>query len=788
MKKILLLIALLLQIFNGFSQTIQYVDNDAPDRDSTEAETLPWFGNNQYLSNLLDSIGYNNSTANRIVTADIAKYKVPIKFWVYRRSDGSGGANLRNLRNYIDNLNRVFNVDNRTLIGFYLRCDIGFINSDDNFDIGGDGEAWNLIQNNKSRGCINIHIVGDYTAAGVHIRSRFFGRDGIILNFASTGGGASTTIAHEVGHYFELDHTHQYSSRGKCRKESVDRNRTWPAFRFCPFGGGGPSNQRICEATGDFLGDTPADPNLDDNLFNTAIPGLCSFNAQGNFNSTNDPWGDSYVNPPVGSSQPNPRNVMSYNRDRDCRINFSRLQIAVMLYSIERGKSKSNCVAWKDLKGEYDDLEMDNFSEAARPVNIGIIQEHNFHQQYEGDGNWAQCDVDWVSFVAPCNSTLNITTSAIQGRLNANTRLTLFNNTLGQLAQNDNISAANLFSNIDWNFVAGQEYFIRIENMAPNATSYYSLLIGNTFELTGSSVVCASSNGNLIISNLPTNATVIWSAVPNNRVTITPIGNGSSATLTRVSDGSVVITATITQACYGTFNLSKSMYVGMPYFGATYKDGRVDGNPVAIYFPNQGSNNLFNNVCIGYNGVPNVYIDGQPTGTNTINWSVPNGYATTAFSLYTGYGNRAYFAWNYGGTTPPGYIQASVSNGCGTYSQIFAFKQVNCGTPGGDPCSNAKGVNYYTISPNPASDIINIGVSNKPPPVNCNGLKAISGNDGIIFSQVNIYNNLGTLIKAYKTINTKTASIQVGNLITGIYTVEIIQADYIEKQQLIIQK
>ena len=120
MKKILLLIVVLLQVAISRSQTIQYVDDDAPDRDSTEAEALPWFGNNQYLLNLLDSIGYNNTSGNRIITSDIAKYKVPIKFWVYRRSDGTGGANLRDLRNYIDNLNRIFNVDNRTLIGFYL--------------------------------------------------------------------------------------------------------------------------------------------------------------------------------------------------------------------------------------------------------------------------------------------------------------------------------------------------------------------------------------------------------------------------------------------------------------------------------------------------------------------------------------------------------------------------------------------------------------------------------------------------------------------------------------------
>lgn len=221
------------------SQTIQYIDDDANDRDTTELETLPWFGNNQYLYNFLDSIGYSYGT-NRIIGPDRVKYKVPIKFWIYRRTNGTGGPNIQNIQNYIDNLNRVYNVENNTLIGFYLKCQVTEINDDQWFEIGGDGEAWNLIQNRKESGCINIHIVGDYErVAGIHIRARVFGRDGIVLNFGVTGSNANTTIAHEVGHYFDLDHTHQYSNKGKCRKEAIDRNRTWPFIMFCPFGGGG---------------------------------------------------------------------------------------------------------------------------------------------------------------------------------------------------------------------------------------------------------------------------------------------------------------------------------------------------------------------------------------------------------------------------------------------------------------------------------------------------------------------------------------------------------------------
>jgi len=290
---LLLLSTLFLQI--GFSQSYTPVDDDTDAPDSSEMETLPWFGNNQYLEDFLDSIGYP-SPNSRIIGTDRVRYRVPIKFWVYRRSDGTGGPNMQQLQNYIDNLNRVFNVDNNTLIGFYMKCEVGTMNSDTWFELGGDTEAWNLLQNQKEKGCINIHIVGDYErTAGIHIRARFFGRDGIILNFGATGGATNVTIAHEVGHYFELYHTHENSDKGSCRKEAIDRNRTWPWTTFCPFNSNVRVGQRICESTGDLLSDTPADPDLSNNNFTTF--GACTFNSQGNYSNHRDPWND----PALGS-------------------------------------------------------------------------------------------------------------------------------------------------------------------------------------------------------------------------------------------------------------------------------------------------------------------------------------------------------------------------------------------------------------------------------------------------------------------------------------------------------
>lgn len=304
MKKITLI---LLLAFYGLTSKAQSVDTllcDVPDRDTTEFENLPWFGNNAYLENFLDSIGYPSSTFNKlnaskaagingIVGNDRIRFHVPIKFWVYRNSAGIGGPSLQQLQQYIGSLNKYYNVDNNTLIGFYMRCEIGYIDDDSHLNIGNDLEAGLLLQSHKERGCINIHIVNNLqgNTIGVEIRERFFGIDGIFLNRSTyTTPALYNTIAHEVGHYFELDHTHQYSDKGKCRKEPIDRTRTFPFFQFCPFART-PQSNIICESTGDALSDTQADPDLISNF-------SCDYLLGGN-----DLWGDSYTNPPHGISE-----------------------------------------------------------------------------------------------------------------------------------------------------------------------------------------------------------------------------------------------------------------------------------------------------------------------------------------------------------------------------------------------------------------------------------------------------------------------------------------------------
>lgn len=53
-----------------------------PEMDTTEFQNEPWYNNNDYLENFLDTIGYPSSgQQNRIVGAPV-RFWIPLKFWV----------------------------------------------------------------------------------------------------------------------------------------------------------------------------------------------------------------------------------------------------------------------------------------------------------------------------------------------------------------------------------------------------------------------------------------------------------------------------------------------------------------------------------------------------------------------------------------------------------------------------------------------------------------------------------------------------------------------------------
>lgn len=443
---------------------------------------------------------------------------------------------------------------------------------------------------------------------------------------------------------------------------------------------------------------------------------------------------------------------MSYNGNRTCIDVFSRLQIAVMLYSIYRGKSSGNRVAWSDSKGEYDDYEMDNFSETARPILLNEIQKRNFNQQYYGDGVWGQCDVDWVRFVPICNQTFDIQTFAMSGKTNADTRLTVFNNALSQLAQNDDISGSNHFSKITISLLGGQTYFIRVENMSANVTGYYNLSVDQAFTINGPNSFCTTSN-TYSVSNLPAGATVTWST-PSGLVTInTP--NATQTTLTKTGNGIITLTAAISNACGGSpVVISKSNIVvgtGVPISG-TYNS---PSSPIEAMVPFTGFDlTTFNASCIAFN------TNMSANGAGTISWAGPSG--GDVYWLQSG--DNVFVSFSAIGQTI--VLTATATNSCGSTLKKYRFKCTTTTSCGIQPLR-------VILSPNPAFSTMNISLVHNNP-------QAILQP----FQKIRIIDKLGN-VKQNKqySAGTKNTSVNLAALAPDVYTLQVFdgQSWYSEK-------
>lgn len=71
-----------------------------PEMDTTEFRNQPWYSNNDYLEHFLDSIWYPANGIKRIVGSPV-RFWIPIKFWIYRNDDGTGGPTLPQIQDLI---------------------------------------------------------------------------------------------------------------------------------------------------------------------------------------------------------------------------------------------------------------------------------------------------------------------------------------------------------------------------------------------------------------------------------------------------------------------------------------------------------------------------------------------------------------------------------------------------------------------------------------------------------------------------------------------------------------
>lgn len=689
------------------------------DRDQVEFSKLPWFDNNQFLYDFLDSVGYpladsRGSTAARVESQYTVRYRIPINYIVYRDNAGNGGPDDRQLQILTDRLNED-HTRNRTGFRFYQACAPTYVDNSNRLRVGAIETWWigattaEAVDNFK----LNVHIVENINgASGVYTpmapRSVFIERN------VYGSPGAAGTLTHEVGHFFNLDHTHQYQSwRGwpnqNCVVEPIDRNRRYATITLCQ--AGWKSKRLKCESTGDALCDTPADPKINGGEYSSCLW----------TRNLDDIYGDNYLNPPAGSFSPDPTNIMSYGAS--CRENFSRGQVATMVHAIEKGRRAYANFTWR-IPLDIDTYEPDNSSIAARDINPNEPQLHTFHDVANCDSDWAQFRVTTLREYVVKTSAYNngsVDTQLSLYRINADKSLTL-------ITSNDD-SNGTVFSYIQNTLTPGV-YGIEVRRKPPIAYEYYYLSLYECSDysnvtLNGPDVVC-SSNTSFTISNMPIGASVLWSFSSGLSMVS---AQGASTGIFRANAGSFggSISAKITQACGVSFMLTKTLnYVGIPpYLSVTTSDDRSGSYSYHTATAQQISGTQYSDYR-WYNEVGSTATTLITTGFQLNRWPIPPGTAK--------------------------FYQLQVTTACGiTIFRGYAYN------------TNPSGY-QANVYPNPAANQITVETSNNSEEVDL----------GTDLTEVTLYNNSNEKVYSMLTAEPK-LEIPVSGLPPGPYIIRIVQ-------------
>jgi hypothetical protein len=264
----------------------------------------------------------------------------------------------------------------------------------------------------------------------------------------------------------------------------------------------------------------------------------------------------------------------------------------------------------------------------------------------------------------------------------------------------------------------------------------------NTMSINGPNLVCTS--GNYSVNNLPSGLSVTWSMSP------TGIGNLSctncqQTTLSNYSAGNITLTANVHNSSKSTL-ITKAVHIG----GYGSGDYPVSGPSTA-----------------NCNGYVTYTTNSLPGATNYTwfypgDWTYVDGQGTTSLTLIAK------------GTSGYKQIGVRVANACDAGGSYAIKNTYFTGCSGG----------YYVVAPNPATSTVTINSSSD----NLASVNTASSTIPHGFSEINIYDELGNL-KLHKTYNkVRSARINVSNLPTGIYTIEIIEGSYKETEKLQVLK
>jgi hypothetical protein len=292
-----------------------------------------------------------------------------------------------------------------------------------------------------------------------------------------------------------------------------------------------------------------------------------------------------------------------------------------------------------------------------------------------------------------------------------------------------------------------------------------------TLSISGAQVIC-SGVSTYTLNGLPAGATVNWSLSNTTYASIPIPSNSSSVGATRIGtvNTSVTLVATVSD-CITTYPpVSKEITLGAPF--AVESGYVVDGVLYPIKIWNSSSN--YNDICKGHTATTQFSIP----GATSVTWARTYAQPSNAFWSPSETNMQLFFY----DLNQSARFQINASNACGSFIQTYGFRSIAC----------SGGCLQYTVSPNPAKGTLKIIVPNIPAPCDPPLTENIATTQSTItakrtISEIRVYDNQGMLKQVQKESKTKQATVNLNGYKTGIYIVEIVDGNYKERQQIIVE-
>jgi hypothetical protein len=440
-----------------------------------------------------------------------------------------------------------------------------------------------------------------------------------------------------------------------------------------------------------------------------------------------------------------------------------------MLHAVERGHGfnkqlrRADRSGWASDNVIFDTFEPNEAQATARPMALNTSEYLTFHWQYFrsnpfGADQYQACDVDWISFNLVSPSVMVIKTTAVSGRPQPNTRLTVFNATGAQVAQNDNANGSTVFSLITTGSLAAGQYFVRVENLSayPSAESrgHYNLGIYQCFDQENVSVTATQNcpTATVRVNNPPAGASYNWVLSAG---LVVSSGQGTSQIVVSSSSGS---------------NVSGTAQVTVTVAGCSLALPAVDVNA--------GGG--------GAGGSINVTIQTQPGSTcgYAYHTATAQQLAGIAPSEYLWYEDVAGNPGAFLGSGLALTLQLTPAN-CSSVRYYMLVIRCSIRYRGYAFNPNCNCSQRLAVYPNPTSDDLTVEVVDEAESTNETQEKAKSDQD----ATVSLYVQMGHKVKEEKIkAKEKKVTFSVRDMKTGLYILEFKQGDVVIRRLIEVRR